>query len=280
MSFFAPAGVVLLALILRYLPGERPAAHAWLVLLFVVALAALLGLGAYGRIGDGLARLRLPHLSAWLDGDFSAGYPLWDVLNVRFGLRFEWTRKLLPAAAGLLAGLAIAGLGLRLGRNSGGASAAMARALLLAGILLSPTPILGNGFQSYDCGQDTLAGYEQVGRELAGIITGPQQVYWRGGKSIVPLLYVPEAAVYPPQINGDYTLYGLDDSDLLLKFGLWNEALSDRLLAEADTVLIEAAAYRGELRDSVDAAGLVAVGRTPAPYTCRPDAEILVFRQP
>ncbi|MFQ5615519.1 MAG: hypothetical protein ACE5GO_03560 [Anaerolineales bacterium] len=105
------------------------------------------------------------------------------------------------------------------------------------------------------------------------------QVYWKGGNSAVPLLYVPGIEVYAPQLNGDYTIYEHDDSDTLLKFGLWSDALARQWLQEADFVLIEARFYSGWLRDTVESGNLESLPPTPPTVTCRPSAQILVFQR-
>jgi hypothetical protein len=117
-------------------------------------------------------------------------------------------------------------------------------------------------------------------KELATVSDIPQSVNWKGGNSIVPLLYVPDVSVYPAQIKGDYTFYDLDDTDKLTKFGLWSEELSGLWLQDADVILIEDSEYEGELRESIEKAGLNMIDRTSAPFNCRPQNEILVFQQP
>jgi hypothetical protein len=280
IAFFAPLGLVLLVLTL---PGSFRALsirQRMTAVAFVIVFAFLIGLGAHDQVGDALARLRLPRVWSWLRGDPAPGLPIWDVLETRFGLEYAFSRRTLSAAAGLLGGLALAALSYALRRRLRDKGVGIPHLFLAAGLLLTPTSVLGNGFRTYDCGRDVLARVEAVGAELAGLIPSGTRVYWRGGDSAVPLVYVPEARLYPPQINGDYTLFDLDDTDALLQFGLWSDALSEQWLGEADVVLIETARYEGALRTAVGSAGLRLVTQTSEPYPCRPGSEILVFSQP
>ncbi|HUF39906.1 MAG TPA: hypothetical protein VMN57_15380 [Anaerolineales bacterium] len=280
IAFFAPLGLYLLAASLPAITGDwstrQRAAAAVLVILFAI----LIGLGAHDRIGDGLARLRVPRLRSWLAGDPAPGLPLWDVLEHRFGLAYTTTRRVLPAAAGLIGGLTVAGLAAGLRSRLDRIGAGVLHLFLAAGLLLTPTAVLGDGYRTYDCGQDALTALEQTGAELAGLIPPGNAVYWRGGDSASPLLYLREPVLYLPQINGDYTIFDHPDADALLKFGLWSEALSERWLGEADFILVESAGFVDPLRSSVEAAGLVLSAETSAPYPCRPGSAILVFTRP
>ena len=95
----------------------------------------------------------------------------------------------------------------------------------------------------------------------------------------MPLLYIPEAEIYTPQLNGDYTIYEYDDNDTLLKFGLWSDDLARIWLQEADFVLIEAQQYNGWLREVVEASSLQQLRSTPPVVSCRGDAQIMIFRR-
>ncbi|MFQ5615520.1 MAG: hypothetical protein ACE5GO_03565 [Anaerolineales bacterium] len=117
LSFFAPLGLILFAManglsrspasFERASPVRQGAAA-----LFVIGFAALLGYGAYGEIGERLVRLRVPRLKTLIvTGSLAAGIPLWDMLQTRFGIAFETSKRLIPALAGLLAGLLAAGIG-------------------------------------------------------------------------------------------------------------------------------------------------------------------------
>jgi hypothetical protein len=63
----------------------------------------------------------------------------------------------------------------------------------------------GNTFRNYDCGGDVVGSYEAVGAHLQRLIPAGASVYWAGGLSPVPLLYLPRAEIFPAQLNGDYS---------------------------------------------------------------------------
>jgi hypothetical protein len=280
MAFFAPVGLALLALVLPETFGPEPAVRRIALAGFILCFAALLGLAAHDDVGDAVARLRVPRIRSWLSGEPAAGLPVWDVLQNRFGWDYSLTRAALPAAVGALAGLAVIGAGAGLKNRLGPAGLSGIHLFMLAGLVLTPTIVLGNGFRTYDCGQPVLAALEAVGSDLAHRIPPGTQVFWKGGDSAVPLLYVPGVKMYLPQINGDYNRYDLDDDDALLRFGLYNDALVERWLREAGVVLIESAQFEGALRDSVESAGLAYAWQTAAPYPCVPGSEILAFTRP
>ena len=279
LAFFSPVGVLLLALVIRYLPGPTGRLRLWAFAVVISIMAALLGAGAYLQVGETLARLDYPPELGPFSGDSAPRYPIWDILQVRYDIPFRVTRQALPAVAGLAAGLVIVSAGLLLGLKRKRQAQAIALVYVLLGIILTPTAVLGDGYRTYDCGEDVISGYETLGRALDARITSAQRVYWRGGQSVVPLLYAPNAQIYPPQINGDYTLFDLDDPDRLIKFGLWSETLSDQWLVEADLVLVEGRELKGELEASVAEAGLQLVDEIQSPFSCRPGKEILVYRQ-
>jgi hypothetical protein len=280
MSFFSPVGLALLALVLPETLGAQPAGRRIALAVFIFCFAALLGLAAHDDVGDAVARMRVPRVRSWLSGEPAAGLPVWDVLQNRFGWDYSVTRAALPAVAGALAGLAIIGAGMGLKNRLEPAGLNGIHLFILAGLVLTPTIVLGNGFRTYDCGQPVLAALEAVGSDLAARIPPGTQVFWKGGDSAVPLLYIPGVKMYLPQINGDYNLYDLDDDDALLRFGLYNDALVERWLREAGVVLIEAAQFEGALRNSVESAGLTYAWQTAAPYPCLPGSAILAFTMP
>ena len=280
MSFFAPVGLVLLTLVLPASFETQPAARRVALAAFILIFTVLLGFGAHDDIGDAAARLRVPRLRAWLSGEPAPGLPVWDVLQTRFGWDYTRSRRVLPAAAGALTGLAVVSLAAGLQRRTRFSGATALHLFLLTGVVLTPTAALGNGFRTYDCGRPVLAHIEVVGTELAERIPPGTQVFWKGGDSAVPMLYVPGVEMYLPQINGDYNLFDLDDADALLRFGLYNDALFEQWLREAGVVLVESAQFEGDLRDSIEAAGLRQTGQTAPPYPCLQGSEILVFNQP
>ena len=74
-------------------------------------------------------------------------------------------------------------------------------ALLILGLILSPTKVLGKGNDFFDCdGSNVLASYAQAGKYLRSIIPPGSQVYWDGRMDSI-FLYLPDVKIYPPQFN-------------------------------------------------------------------------------
>jgi hypothetical protein len=147
------------------------------------------------------------------------------------------------------------------------------------GYLLSPTVLLGGGYNTYDCSGDVIRGYELAGEHLAQLIPPGSHVYWRGGNSAVPLLYVPGIEIYPAQINGDYSLRKGGDPDALVRYGFWSEELARQWAAEADFILIEERLFGGWLGELVEAGGHNELRETPATVLCRGNASIHIFKK-
>jgi hypothetical protein len=110
--------------------------------------------------------------------------------------------------------------------------------LLAVSLLLSPTALLSGTRHPYDCGDDVLTAYEQFGENLREQgVSG--KIFWRTGRSPVPLLYlVDRIDVYPPQLNGFFSYWPSSESDLLARFGFWNDALERSWAANADYWLL------------------------------------------
>lgn len=279
-AFFASLGWILLALTFaswsRDIALWRQALAAGYILIVTVGI----GFSTFEDLGRSLLDVDFP----WL------GLPSIGVLlENKYGILPRQGQYLVPSAVGALAGMAalvLAGviLGLfalmrnrRLGNRK---FAWIAMTLILAaGILLTPTVVLGRGYTTYDCGGDVIASYEQAGNHLAKLIPPGSQVYWKGGLSVVPLLYVPGIQIYPSQVNGDYS-YRLDgDADALEKYGYWNPELADRWLDEADYVLIEERYYRKWFKDWVDPDRFVELEPSADKAACKGNSGIRIFQR-
>lgn len=155
--------------------------------------------------------------------------------------------------------------------------------LLLIGVLLTPTRYLGGGKINYDCSGNVFRTYREAGEYLAKVIPEHSSIYWKGGLSVVPLLYIRNIRIFPPQINADYSYFRGGKSDELLRLGLWNEALNEQWINSADFLLIEARYYRGnlkeEIKNSLKLKQLIELPATPEQVTCRPASQIRVFQR-
>jgi hypothetical protein len=141
------------------------------------------------------------------------------------------------------------------------------------------TIVFGNTYRSYDCGKDIITAHESVGEYLTARIPADSLVYWGVGRSPVPLLYLSNVKIFPPQLNGDYTLRGGGDSDELLRFGYWNDQLAINWLASADYIMVEKRNYSSTVAEFLDPSHYDEFEATAPTDPCREDSSILVFRR-
>lgn len=122
-----------------------------------------------------------------------------------------------------------------------------------------------------DCNGDVISSYEIGGAYLADNIPPGSKIYWNGGLSTVPLLYLTDREIYPPQINSGYSYRLGGDPDELLRYGLWNEEIAQAWQQEADVVLVEGG--QGEWEDDA----FDEIMPTPPMYPCQTNNEIHIY---
>jgi hypothetical protein len=282
IGFYIPIGFLLLVL----------AASAWQLRLsplrqiFAVLLTLILstgmGFALYQEMESTLLTIQVPRLRGMqiLPGTTD----LWRLLANKFSYSYELLKQVLPAIAGLLFGILLVVLMFVLfafwkrRKNVLSAGAAVLLFFYLAGVLLTPTIYLGGANPVVDCGGDVIASYEAVGADLAKTLPPGAQVDWRGGLSPVPLLYVPDIRIYPPQLNDGYSRRVGGDPAELIKRGFWDDSLSSRWLHETDFLLAEKAVLKN-LSSTLDAIGYEQVMVTPPLITCRDNSPIYVLRR-
>jgi len=128
-----------------------------------------------------------------------------------------------------------------------------------------------------DCGWDVIASYEAGGARLAEAVPDGSKVYWWGGLSAVPLLYIPNVEIYPAQLNDGYSyrLEGVPDD--LERYGWWSGELAERWLNDADVILIEARQYGGYATSFAESVSFDEVSPTPPLVPCRNNSPIHIF---
>jgi hypothetical protein len=136
---------------------------------------------------------------------------------------------------------------------------------------------LGGSYNLYDCTGDAIALTNN--RRLPGAPSGGSLVYWKGGLSPAPLLYLPDIQIYPSQLNGDYSLRLGGEEDALLRYGWWSMPLAEKWVGEADIVLVEEQYYYGWLKKAVRLAGYTELPLSPPTSGCRTDSQIRIFQR-
>ncbi len=154
---------------------------------------------------------------------------------------------------------------------------ALVNAILLFGFLFS-WALTGNN-RANTCNLDVIEAYEENGAHLAKNIPAGSLVYWDGGLSVVPLLYIPGVEIFPGQLNQDYAFRIGGDPEQLRRAGLWNEALAQQWKNEADFLLIEEARYNGWKDDLADGERYEELTPVPQPFSCREGSRIRIFER-
>ncbi len=209
---------------------------------------------------------------------------LWRMLSNKFGYSYDFLKQMVPTAVGLLIGiiiLAIAIVYYLYARKKGTTVSPGYLALVsvfLLGVILTPTVLLGNGNADPDCG-DVITAYNTAGKQLAAEIPSGSLVYWKGGLSPVPLLYLPNIHIFPALLNDGYAYYQGGDPDALARNGLWNDELSKKWLSQADFVLLEGRYSNQPIYNQINSNGFVQLLPTQPILTCRSGSQILVFRR-
>jgi len=287
LAFFSVLGLLLLIVSAPSWSRTLPFWRQILIAMVLLFLTAGVGYSTFEETGNWLLEVQVPLVLLGKFGETGAVSIGALVVN-KFGLDVQLLRRLMPALAGLGLGFLLLAAGGLLAcllerRASNGeptprfSSGYIALTItLILGMLLSPTILLGGGYSTYDCYGDVIASNRILGEHLRANIPPGSLVYWRGGLSAAPLLYVPDIRIYPPQINDGYSFYLDGDSDRLLREGRWNRELDQKWLQEADVVLIEDRVYSPKFRDALQATTLQ-LPLTPPTVTCREDSRIRMF---
>jgi hypothetical protein len=289
-AFFSVLGIALLIVVWPERASVKTAGRRLVLGAGLVLVCAAVGYGAYGLVSRGFppnrwVRALLIAEVPRVGSDLSETLPLWGLLENALGWEYGDAFRFLQNSLGYglmaLAGV-LAGLGLlwaaRRSRflNDYGSRAVML--LLVAGLLLSPTALLGGGYQNYDCDANMIAAYERQAAELDEILPPGAQVFWRGNRSAAPLLYLTDVETYPTQLNGDYTFRLGGDIEELVRMGQWGPGVLEQWLQAADYILVEEDLYRTWLQEALEADRYDLVARTAPLAECSPRSAILVYR--
>ena len=152
-------------------------------------------------------------------------------------------------------------------------------AFLIVGLILSPTKILGNGNDFFDCdGMDVFASYERAGRDLREVIEPGSKIYWEGRIPAV-FLYLPDVQVYGPQLNHLHYYFNGGNAETLQRFNYWNDALAEKWLAEADYILVQETEMFYLNKETLESGKYVHVLSAPKAEKCRWQSVIQVYQR-
>lgn len=302
LSFFAPLGLILVLLTFSLWEWEIPFWRGALIALVILDLTTGLGYGLSEEVGDSFLPLLKLNLPRWSNFRILPGsVKLWKLLEDRLGFSLleleQMTRRLLPTLSGLLVGVILLIMAALLARflsrrlvstektyrrergerrDSFGWVALVS--FLSLGFLFSPTVWLGGGYRTYDCGGDVLRGYQAAGAHLRQLIPANSLVYWEGDPA-TPLLYLPEARLFPAQINAAYSFRLGGAPDSLARYGFWSETLARQWAEQADFILIEEEQFGGWLGKMVSSDEYDELPPTWLTVECYNKSEIHIFQK-
>lgn len=278
VAFFNVAGILLAVNLIPLWSRSPSVVTRVLIILIVLAIATGTGYATFEDTGKWLAGLPVPRVR---EGQILAGFTtLGETLSNKFAFDQNMVRKISASAAGTLAGVAIVAwtflihvVPFKRRHNFG---------FLLPGVFLTAgfifLPLLQGVHGTPDCDMDVIAANEEIGAYLAEVIPPDSTVFWDGGLSVAPMLYAPQARIYPPQINGGYSYVLGGDTDRLLKFGLWNDELAQKWRNEADFIIIEEWRY-ASWKSFLSPDRFQELPRTPVATSCLDATRLRIFER-
>jgi len=110
------------------------------------------------------------------------------------------------------------------------------------------------------------------------VIEPGSKIYWEG-RLLAIFLYLPDLKIYPPQMNHVHSYFPGGDSNTLLRFSQWNDALARQWLADADYILVQNP-EKVYLTDAMlETAEYVKVTSAPRAEKCRWQSVIQVYQR-
>jgi hypothetical protein len=278
VGYFDFLGLMLLViaapLLLKQLSRLRQA-----IIFMVVALLILgIGFSSHEDLSADFAKRMIERL----DGTYLWGAMIHYITFIPQLILFRVTFVLLVSVLVILVGA----LGLRLvyrrsrsGLANGRMGVLALSLFLILGLILSPTRVLGAGTDFFDCGgTDVLASYRKAGAELSQVIPSGSKIYWEGRLPAI-FLYLPNVKVYPPQLNHVHSYFRGGESDVLLRYGQWNDDLARQWLAEADYILVQNTEKVYLTDEMLESGQYTKVFSAPRAEKCRWQSAIQVYQR-
>ncbi|MFN2159614.1 MAG: hypothetical protein ACK2TW_06650 [Anaerolineales bacterium] len=292
LGFFSFIGLLILPLSYPLWRIRIPVWFQIVILLFIVSSAVWIGFGSYEQIGGELLDLQLPRSVLYLSPDSSGSMPLFNYFKKTHGYDFKTSRRIISSISGLMIAALIFVLAalikwIRSNRSRLGSESHTGNfpvfgfwaltVFIIAGALITPAIDLLQECNTYFCERDIIHSYRSVGSHISKLVPPGSKVYWKGGNSAVPLLYLPGIQIYPAQLNGDYTYKKYGNPKVLDKYGYWSEELSEKWLNEADYILVQQRFFNDWYQDQLNPERFEELESTkPAAY-CEENTHIRIF---
>jgi hypothetical protein len=274
IAFFNVSGILLLVVVINNLDKNVHPFRQVLLALCVVVIIAGIGYSAFERIGNWSLGIAFPFLHKGKVVFLS----MWTILSNKFLLKQNAALKIASISAGALVGLTLLVVAFLifklLRRKDLNYAYVLAMTILMLGFVLSPFLAAFNPV----CSTDVIAANEQVGAYLARTIPAGSLVYWNGGGSIAPLIYLPHIKIFPVQIDGLSTFLISGDSQQLLKYGYYNAQLDQQWLSEADIIIVDAGDYMN-MKNKLSPDIYNELPSAPIPTSCHAGSQLRIFQR-
>ena len=261
--------VIAAPILLRQLTSVRQ------IIVFTVIILLILGIGfsSHEDLSSDFAKAMIERL----DGTYLWG-ALIHYIDQPHLLLFRVTFVLLVSALVIVLGAILLSILRR--RFTGGRIGVLAlNLLLILGLILSPTGVLGAGSDFFDCaGEDVFASYRRAGAALSQVIEPGSKIYWEG-RLLAIFLYLPDVKIYAPQMNHVHSYFIGGDSDPLLRSSQWNDELARQWLTEADYILVQNTEKVYLTDEILESGEYVKVMSAPRAEKCRWQSVIQVYER-
>jgi hypothetical protein len=280
IAFFNVAGILLLVILVKSWNWRPSIAVQILLIIGLLIVFGGMGFSAFEEIGNPLINLPAPRMR---DFRFLPGFVTWwEILSNKFHMSRNSAMRYASASFGVFVGVLIMVIGYmiwrRVWRDSSVKFAAFfASVVLIIGLVVSP--VLHGSAAAKDCTSDVILHNEQIGEHLRSIIPQGSLVYWEGGLSAAPLLYLPGVKIFPAQINDGYSFISHGDTAELFKFGYWNEEMDAKWKATADYFIIEDWRYNNTLKEFLSPQYFDEFPRSPLGTSCLEGSTLRIFRR-
>jgi len=279
IAFFNIAGILFLVVSVKSW-NWRPSIGAQILLIVgLLVVFAGVGFSAFEDIGTQLLKLPAPRMR---DLQILPGFVTWwEILSNKFHVNYNNAMRYASMVFGFSVGVLTLLISYIIWRRTWRDSSvkfAMFFASIVLMLELVISPILHGSAGARDCTSDVILANEQIGEHLQGIIPKGSVVYWAGGLSAAPLLYLPGVEIFPAQMNGAYSFVSNGNTAELSRFGFWNEELDAEWKASADFFIIEDRRY-GDWKDFLSPDQFDEFARSPVGTSCLEDSTLRIFRR-
>lgn len=275
LGFYNMAGLLFLVVMIGTWEQHPNWLQQVMIVFFALVVFTGVGFSAFEDFGEKLLALPIP----WLRAGGPGTTTLWEVLSGKYDLARNLAKRYSASVFGLfMAGLVILlafWIYRKLNRKSN-FGLILTNLTLILGFVFSLA--LTSASTADQCRLNVLSAYEQDGAYLASIIPPGSLVYWDGGLSVAPLLYVPGVRIFPGQLNQDYAFRIGGDPNELSKYGLWNEQLAEEWRDRADFIIVEEQRLP-RWKDLLPSEKFKEYPPAPQPVSCSDGSQMLVFQR-